>query len=63
MLWWKDEINPWEYKNYNIENKFYTEYCFQIDFYRLKSERGGGNSSRTGKGHLLGHIPLLHTDT
>lgn len=42
MLWWKDEINPWEYKNYNIENKFYTEYCFQIDFYRLKSERGGG---------------------
>lgn len=41
-----------------IENKFNTVYFFKIILY-IKIKRG--NSLRTD--HLLGHNPLLHTDT
>lgn len=45
-----------------MENFFFYHTDFIIiTFYRLKAKRG--TSSGEGKGHLLGNIPLLHTDT
>lgn len=43
----------------SIENKFYIGLIFLNRFLYMKIK--GPTFSRTGKGHLLGHITLLHT--
>lgn len=45
-----------------VQNKYFIpDLLFKINFHRLKAN--GGKSLKTWKRHLLGHFPLLHTET